>query len=84
MKAWLSDAIKAAYKDIRALHKSWTIWFNGVGLTLIELLPYLAETFPELEAYVSPEFYKQATTVLIIGNILLRFKTRTTLREKGK
>lgn len=68
--------------DARRAYKSATIWVNGVVLSLIGALPYAQESFPQLQDYISPEFYKHAMLGLVAANILLRFKTTTALKNK--
>jgi hypothetical protein len=62
--------------------RSWTIWFNAILLSLIEGLPMLQESLPQLQVYLPPGIYTNLTMVLIIGNILLRFRTNTGLQHK--
>jgi hypothetical protein len=62
--------------------KSFTIWFNGLVLAALPVLDYAAGVLPQLQQYIGPETYKLAGLVVIIGNILLRFKTNTPLADK--
>lgn len=67
---------------IKGMWKSWTVWFNGVVVALITLLPMLQDTLPQLAPYVSAEVYKSATLVIVLVNLALRFKTSTSLAAK--
>lgn len=60
--------------------KSWTIWFNALAATVLGVLPMLQDSLPALAQYV-PDI-KWAAVGIIIGNVLLRFKTNTSLAEK--
>lgn len=82
MKAWLKDFLKNLKADLKRLHTSLTIWFNSVVGSVALAMPEAVSAFPQLQEYVSPEFYKQAMVVLLVGNFLLRFRTNRPLRDK--
>lgn len=65
-------------------HKSLTCLFNGFVGSAVVLLPQAQESFPQLQGYMDAGMYKTAMGVLIVGNILLRFKTTCDLADKGK
>ena len=65
----LSEQIKGAWK-------SWTIWFNTVGLLL--LTSALAE--PLVLEYLEDN---NLMVIILVGNVLLRFKTNTGLEKKN-
>lgn len=71
MKKWLNGA-----------RKSWVIWFNTLGFTLVELVTYAHDSFQELQPYVPADLYKWLGLVLVLGNLVLRFKTNKSLAEK--
>jgi len=79
---WIKDKLKLIYADFLRSWKSFTVWVNGVALAVLSGLPMAQESFPQLQQYISPNLYKQAMTVLIVANILLRFKTNKALRDK--
>jgi len=79
---WFKDKYVTILADLRRAHVSATVWVNGLALTALEALPFLKENFPELQDYVSPDFYRQAMTVIVVANIILRFKTNSALRNK--
>lgn len=60
--------------------KSWTIWFNGVAAAALGILPMAQDSLPALQQYV-PDI-KWAAVSIIVGNVLLRFKTNKPLQEK--
>jgi len=64
------------------LHKSLTIWFNTVMGTAIVVLPVAQDQFPALQGYVPDKWYHYTMGALVVGNILLRFKTNRPLQEK--
>ncbi|MFA6121931.1 MAG: hypothetical protein WCT35_04960 [Sideroxydans sp.] len=82
MKAWFKDFIKNLKADLKRMHASLTIWFNGIVGGLALAVPEAVAAFPQLQEYVSPEFYKQMMVVLLVGNFLLRFRTSRPLRDK--
>jgi hypothetical protein len=68
--------------DLAKAHKSLTLWFNGVAGALIAALPFAQEQLPQLQDYVSANVYHYLMAVVVAGNILLRFKTRSALADK--
>lgn len=79
---WLKDKYASIVADLKRTHKSATIWLNSLALTALEITSHLKEYFPELQEYLSPDFYRQAMIVIIVANLLLRFRTNTALRNK--
>ena len=79
---WIKDKFNELLADIYNSYKSFTIWFNGMALILIEALPMLQEQFPQVEEYLSPKVYHFILGIIVVGNILLRIKTSKALREK--
>jgi hypothetical protein len=79
---WLKDTLNGFWQDVKRAYVSMTIWVNGIALTVISILPLAQDYAPQLQAYISPDLYKQMMLVLVIANILLRFKTSTALRDK--
>lgn len=74
--------IKQLKANLARMHKSFTIWFNGIVGIVIMVLPYAQANFPELQDYVDPALYKHAMGALIVGNLILRFKTNRALADK--
>jgi len=62
---------------LKQAHKSLTIWFNTSGAALLAVA--LAE--PSLLAWLNSHGF---TVYIIAGNLLLRFKTTSDLKDKGK
>lgn len=60
--------------------KSMVIWFNSLMAVLIAALPAIQEALPAIQQYV-PDIKYFAVSV-ILGNIVLRFKTAKPLEEK--
>ena len=82
MKGWLLDHWDAMRADIAKAHKSFTIWFNSLLGMAIVLLPTAQAQMPQLQGYLPANVYHYAMGMLVLGNILLRFKTDCALREK--
>jgi hypothetical protein len=76
------DTLAALKGDLARIHKSLTIWFNGIVGTIALYLPDVLDLMPQLREYVSEPNYKTWMLVLLIGNALLRFKTTQPLRDK--
>jgi len=66
------ESIKSKLKNA---YKSFTIWFNTVGAGLLAVL--LVE--PSFIEYIN---HHGLSIVLVIGNLLLRFKTESSLGDK--
>lgn len=67
---------------IKNAWKSLTIWFNGVSAMVISGMPMLSDTFPQMQPYMTPQFYQWVGGIVVASNILLRFKTCKSLAEK--
>ncbi len=63
-------------QQIKGAWNSWTIWFNSVGVVLLTL----AMNEPMIMHYLEGEGF---IIVLIIGNMILRFKTTQALGDKA-
>ncbi len=67
--------------------KSWTMWFNGLALTIIYALPDIVVAMPEhmasLAPYISAEHYQRIMFWVLIVNMVLRAKTNSSLRDKA-
>lgn len=73
----LKDKIKGAWR-------SWTIWVNTIFAATLAALPMLQDALPQLAPYVPETHYKVLMGVVIAANILLRFKTGSSLADKTK
>jgi hypothetical protein len=69
------DKLKGCYKSV-------VIWFNGLALSFVSLFDLFHESLPELSQYVPDNIYKKVGLAIIIGNLLLRFKTSKALQDK--
>jgi len=82
MKTWLAAAWKRIRADLANMHKSLTIWFNSIIGTLAVALPALQDSLPQLQDSLPPNLYQYAMVALVLGNIVLRFKTNSALADK--
>ncbi len=55
--------------------KSMTIWFNTAVAAFIFALPELQLALPQMAAYLPVDIYKWLALVVILSNIVLRFKS---------
>lgn len=69
-------------KKIYGSYKSLTIWFNAVLLASIPVLEYTKDLLPNLQEYLTPETFKLVGLIVLLANIIIRFKTTTSLEEK--
>lgn len=67
---------------LRGAVKSWTIWTNGVLLTLVLAAPTLQEALPQIKPFVSNNAFEHLTLIVILLNVGLRIKTNTSLSTK--
>jgi len=63
--------------------RSWTIWFNSIIGSVMTLLPVAQDSFPQIQAYIPPHVYQWVMGIIVVGNIILRFKTTLDLANKG-
>lgn len=64
--------------------RSWTILINSFFAIILLELPDLQSSFPQLQGYIPDTYYKYAMALIIVTNIILRFKTIQDLANKGK
>lgn len=90
MKAWLKDFMKNLKADLKRLHRSLTIWFNGIVATVsaaflsIPMESVIAYA-PQFQPYVEDALFRKVMVILIAVNginMALRFKTKSALRDK--
>ena len=68
--------------DAAKAHKSMTLWFNAAMGAAAVALPFAQAQLPQLQDYLPAGFYRGLMGVVVAGNIILRFKTRTALADK--
>lgn len=69
-------------KWLKGSLKSLTIWFNGILLALLPLMEYLKDSLPQLQEWLGADLYRTVGLIVVIGNILLRYKTKKPVSEK--
>lgn len=74
--------MKKFIEMLKGSAKSLTIWFNGLLGSALVAVPLVQDSLPQLQDYLSTADYKRLVGVLVIGNILLRFKTAKPLDQK--
>jgi hypothetical protein len=67
---------------VKGALRSWTIHFNAWLLAVWAVLPSLQEYFPQIQGYLPAKPYQYGMLIIIVGNILLRFKTKQPLAAK--
>ena len=82
MKHYLLDLWDKVRADAARAHKSMTIWFNSVMGMVVVALPSAQDQLPQLQEYLPAGMYHYLMGALIVGNIILRFKTTTALAAK--
>lgn len=69
-------------KKIKRAMKSKTMWFNSVMVFMWAFLEIANDTLPVLQQYLPEGIYKWVGLIVVIANIYLRTKTKTSLGEK--
>lgn len=67
---------------LKGAWRSWVIRFNMAVGALASVLPMAQDSFPQLQPYIPANVFQYAMAALIIGNMLLRFKTSGSLADK--
>lgn len=80
---YLKDLLSKIKADLVRAHKSFTIWFNGIMGMAVVFLPLAQEQLPQLQDYLPASLYHYGMGALIVGNIILRFKTNGALADKS-
>jgi len=70
------------FNKLKKSYKSTVIWFNGILLSIIGLLDLFHSSLGEISQYVPDSLYKKIGLIVLIANILLRFKTDKGLENK--
>jgi hypothetical protein len=82
MLNYLKDKWTHIKADIRKSYKSVTIWFNGVLTIAIAAFLEFQDSIPALKEYVGESTFKYLMLSTLIVNMVLRFKTKSSLRDK--
>jgi hypothetical protein len=86
MKTDLATKFNLLLEKAAGAVKSKTIWLNAIFLLLLDQLPnllgQLSVVLPQVQPYIGTELYRNASLFLILGNVFLRFRTKTPLEQK--
>ena len=69
-------------KKFAGCRRSITIWFNSVALAILPALDYAKDSLPLVRDYLDGELFKTVGLIIVVGNIILRFKTDRPLESK--
>lgn len=69
-------------KKIRGAKRSLTIWINSAFASISVALPIAQDQIPQVKPFIPPEIYHYMLMFVIVGNVLLRFRTNKGLDEK--
>lgn len=67
---------------LRGCYKSAVIWFNAIALSFLSMFELLHDSLPELSQYIPDNIYKKVGLAVVLGNLMLRFKTSKALQDK--
>jgi len=67
---------------IKKMWKSRVVWFNSLAASVIVGLPFVADSIPQMQAFLPNDYYRWIGGIIVGANILLRFKTNKALDEK--
>lgn len=79
---YLEDLLSKVQADAVKAHKSLTIWFNSAMGAAVVALPMAQDQLPQLQDFLPANLYHYLMGALVVGNIILRFKTNTALADK--
>jgi len=82
MEVHMKEFLAKVWADLQQAHRSATIWFNGVMVAAMAGLPDLMQSFPQLHGLIPEAIYQHMWAFIVAGNIVLRFKTKSSLAEK--
>ena len=68
---------------LRGMKKSWVIWFNGVLIAALPMFEMTILVLPQLQEFLPENMYKIVGLIAVVGNLLLRFKTTSSLKDRG-
>ena len=70
----------------RGMIKSATIWFNGILLVTVpyvdSLIDAVTSNMPVVSQWLSADMVQNVAVFILVGNIILRFKTTKSLGDK--
>jgi len=69
-------------RTLKGTAKSYTMWFNGALIGLLAAVPELQASLPALQEYLPADVYKWLMFAALVGNMMLRVKTKTALADK--
>ena len=69
---------------LRGALRSMTVWFNATMGTAAVALPVLQDAAPSLADYIPANVHHHLMGVVVIGNLLLRIKTNSSLADKAQ
>lgn len=62
--------------------RSWTIWANGVVLSLVLAAPLLQDFLPTIKPFLNETGFERLTMLVLVLNLVLRIKTNKPLSAK--
>ncbi len=74
--------INSLYDKLVGCKRSFTIWFNSLLLAAIPLISYAQDNLTQLKDIIPDNFYHYALIAVAVGNLVLRFKTNSDLKNK--
>ncbi len=79
---YLKDLAAGIRADLKGAKKSLTIWFNSLMGAVVVALPMAQDSLPQLQDYLPANVYHYLMAALVVGNIILRFRTSSALADK--
>ena len=62
--------------------RSWVIWFNTASAAFIANWDAVKDAVPQLQTYIPERDYKWVAIAVVAINLMLRFRTSTSLQNK--
>ena len=78
----IKDRWASFVAKLKGARKSLTIWANAIAAGAVAALPYAADQLPQLQPYLDSGLYQKIGLAIVVGNMILRFRTSQGLHEK--
>ncbi len=82
MLGYVMDKWQLFLAKLSKVHTSFHIWFNGTVGTIVVLLPFLQDQFPQMQPYMTETTFRWAMGIIVLANIMARFYITKCLSKK--
>ncbi len=82
MYGYITDKWKLFLEKLKRAHTSAHIWINGAIGTVVVVLPFLQDQFPQMQPYMTETTFRWAMGIIVLANIIARFYITQSLSKK--